>query len=151
MDVIDISVAKKYTDDSLEGVGALEGKPCQIQSITDITGGHRVTFLWVDNDGVSHTSAMDVMDGVTPDFTLYQTKALETALTIGGESKTNVEDELGALNDVKADAVGVTHNCDANGIIEDNTDLNDMVTVGNYGCNSAAKAQGLTRMAAPFP
>ena len=63
MDVIDISVAKKYTDDTVAGAGAVAGKPCQIQSITDITGGHRVTFLWVDNSSVSHTSTMDVMDG----------------------------------------------------------------------------------------
>ena len=93
-----LAVAKKYTDDSIAGAGAIEGKPCQIQSITDITGGHRVTFLWVDNDGVSHTSTMDVMDGVTPDLTLYQTKALETALTIGGVSQTSVEGALGGLN-----------------------------------------------------
>ena len=52
MDVIDISVAKKYTDDTVAGAGAVAGKPCQIQSITDITGGHRVTFLWVDNSSL---------------------------------------------------------------------------------------------------
>ena len=58
-----LAVAKKYTDDSIAGAGALAGKPCQIQSITDITGGHRVTFLWKDNSNVDHTSTMDVMDG----------------------------------------------------------------------------------------
>lgn len=57
------ALARKYTDDSIAGAGGLEGKPCQIQSITEITGGHRVTFLWVDNNGDSHTSTMDVMDG----------------------------------------------------------------------------------------
>lgn len=57
------AVARKYTDDTVAGAGAVAGKPCQIQSITDITGGHRVTFLWVDNSSVSHTSTMDVMDG----------------------------------------------------------------------------------------
>ena len=59
------AVSKKYTDDSIAGAGAIEGKPCQIQSITEITGGNRVTFLWEDNGGVSHTSTMDVMDGAT--------------------------------------------------------------------------------------
>lgn len=58
-----LALARKYTDDSIAGAGGLEGKPCQIQSITEITGGHRVTFLWVDNNGDSHTSTMDVMDG----------------------------------------------------------------------------------------
>ena len=58
-----LALANQYTDDSLAGAGALEGKPCQIQSITSITGGNRITFLWVDNDGVSHTDTMDVMNG----------------------------------------------------------------------------------------
>ena len=56
-------LSKGFTKRSLEGVGAIAGKPCQIQSITDITGGHRVTFLWVDNSSEEHTSIMDVMDG----------------------------------------------------------------------------------------
>ena len=58
-----LAIANQYTDDSMQGAGAVAGKPCQIQSITDITGGHRITFLWVDNSGTEHTSTMDVMDG----------------------------------------------------------------------------------------
>ena len=58
-----IDELKVYVDDTVSGAGAVAGKPCQIQSVTDITGGHRVTFLWVDNSGSSHTSSMDVMDG----------------------------------------------------------------------------------------
>lgn len=61
------ALSRKYTEDTIEGAGAVAGKPCQIQSITDITGGHRVTFLWLDNEGASHTSAMDVMDGAKGD------------------------------------------------------------------------------------
>ena len=62
--ILTLAAAKKYTDDSIAGAGGLEGKPCQIQSIEAITGGNRVTFLWEDNDGVSHTDTMDVMNGV---------------------------------------------------------------------------------------
>ncbi len=58
-----LAVSKKYTDDSLVGVGALAGKPCQIQSIAPITGGNRVTFLWVDDNSDTHTSTMDVLNG----------------------------------------------------------------------------------------
>ena len=58
-----LAVAKRYTDKSIEGAGAIKGAPCEIQSITDITGGHRVTFLWEDSEGESQTSTMDVMDG----------------------------------------------------------------------------------------
>ena len=56
-------VARKYVDDSMQGAGAVRGKPCQIQSIDPITGGSRVTFLWEDNAGTQHTSTMDVKDG----------------------------------------------------------------------------------------
>ena len=63
-----LAAAMGFTKATVEGVGALAGKPCQIQSITDITGGKRVTFLWVDNSDVEHTSTMDVMNG--DDYTL---------------------------------------------------------------------------------
>ena len=63
LNVLTLAIAKKYTDNSLAGVGAIAGKPCQIQSIEEITGGHEITFLWVDNNGTSHTSTMQVMNG----------------------------------------------------------------------------------------
>ena len=63
IDVLTLSLAKNYTDESIAGAGALEGKPCQIESIEEITGGNRVTFLWEDNEGVEHTDTMDVMNG----------------------------------------------------------------------------------------
>lgn len=59
-----LAVAMGYTKATVEGVGAVAGKPCQIQSISAITGGSRVTFLWVDNADVEHTGTMDVMNGV---------------------------------------------------------------------------------------
>ena len=62
-----LAIAQQYTDDSLAGAGAVAGKPCQIQSITPITGGNRITFLWVDNNNVSHTQTLDVMDGAKGD------------------------------------------------------------------------------------
>ena len=67
IDVIALKSAKKYTDDSMEGAGAVAGKPCQIKSITEIEGGHRVTYLWLDNSGEEHTDTMDVMDGAKGD------------------------------------------------------------------------------------
>lgn len=60
-----LAIAQKYTDDSIEGAGGnIKGKNCEIQSITPITGGNRVTFVWYDNDDVIQTSTLDVMDGV---------------------------------------------------------------------------------------
>ena len=58
-----LAAARTYTDDTVAGAGAVAGKPCQIQDISAITGGNRVTFLWVDNNNTEHTSTMDVMNG----------------------------------------------------------------------------------------
>lgn len=58
-----LAVAKKYTDDSIAGGGALKGKNCVITSIESITGGHRVTFQWTLDNGTVQTDTMNVMDG----------------------------------------------------------------------------------------
>ena len=58
-----LGAAEAYTRASLNGVGALKGVPCQIQSIEDISGGSRVTYLWEDKEGVEHTSVMIVLNG----------------------------------------------------------------------------------------
>lgn len=58
-----LGAAEAYTRASLNGVGALKGVPCQIQSIEDISDGSRVTYLWEDKEGVEHTSVMIVLNG----------------------------------------------------------------------------------------
>ena len=58
-----LAAARKYTDDSMAGAGAVAGVPCQVQSIEAITGGNKVTFKWEDNNGDTHTGSMSVMDG----------------------------------------------------------------------------------------
>ena len=64
MDAVTLALAKRYSDDSILGTtGPLKGKPCTINSITNIEGGKRITFGWSDNSGSAHTSTLDVMDG----------------------------------------------------------------------------------------
>ena len=57
------ALAKGYTDESIAGGGISAGKNCTIDSITDITGGHRVTFKWTLDNGTVKTQSMDIMDG----------------------------------------------------------------------------------------
>lgn len=64
IDKVTYAAAKKYTDNSVAGGGAIKGKNCVVDSIIDITGGHRVTFKWTLDDGSVQTGYMDVMDGV---------------------------------------------------------------------------------------
>lgn len=58
-----LALAKAYTDESIEGAGAIKGKNCEIQSIEPITGGNRVTFAWYDGSDIIKSGTMDVMDG----------------------------------------------------------------------------------------
>lgn len=67
MDMVLMALLKKYVNDSLVGVGALKGAPCTIKSITEITGGNRITFSWVDDEETEHTSTLDVMNGAKGD------------------------------------------------------------------------------------
>lgn len=57
-------LARAYTKQAVEGAGALKGAPCQILSITPITGGNRITFAWENSEGETETDTLDVMDGV---------------------------------------------------------------------------------------
>lgn len=58
------AIAKKYIDKSLDGAGALKGAPCEIQSIVEIPGGHRITFSWKGDSGTVYTDTMNVKDGL---------------------------------------------------------------------------------------
>ena len=65
MDLVTLALAKKYTRDSLIGVGAIKGAPCQIKSIVKQDGVNTVTFLWEDNNGSQHESILQVDDGTS--------------------------------------------------------------------------------------
>lgn len=63
IDVIAMLLSNTFTEESLDGVGALKGVPCQIKSKTPIEGGTRITFRWESNSGVEYTTTLDVMNG----------------------------------------------------------------------------------------
>ena len=60
-----LALAKKYTNETVEGAGALKGAPCTVKSIVDIPNGTRITLEWEDNSGNTETQSFDVMDGAT--------------------------------------------------------------------------------------
>lgn len=63
MDMITLALAKNYVKQTAEGMGAVKGKNCTIQSVDEIEGGKRITFAWTKNDGTRATTTLDVMDG----------------------------------------------------------------------------------------
>lgn len=64
MDIIDIVLSKKYTDESLKGItGTLAGKNCTIKSATKVDGVTTVVFAWTADDGTEKTTTIQVNDG----------------------------------------------------------------------------------------
>lgn len=69
MDIIDIVLSKKYTDESLKGItGTLAGKNCTIKSATKADGVTTVVFAWTADDGTEKTTTIQVNDGAKGDI-----------------------------------------------------------------------------------
>lgn len=60
-----LAMAKKYTNESLVGVGALKGAPCTIKNIEKEDRVSKVTFEWTAADDTKRTSEMLIEDGAT--------------------------------------------------------------------------------------
>lgn len=63
MDIVTLALAKKYTEKTVVGLGAIKGAPATIQSITKADGRNTVTFKWTGTDGSTQTQEMYVDDG----------------------------------------------------------------------------------------
>ena len=64
MDIVTYALSKKYVAESLDGLGALKGANCVIESIDTVPEGNRVTFSWTGTDGTIETSTMIVENGI---------------------------------------------------------------------------------------
>lgn len=51
MDLVSLGLSKKYTEDTVIGLGAIKGAPATISKIEKVDGGNNVTFSWTANDG----------------------------------------------------------------------------------------------------
>lgn len=63
LDMITLSLAKKYVDDVLENAGSLKGANCTIKSITETSDGNLVVFQYQNEDGTVETQEMTVKHG----------------------------------------------------------------------------------------
>lgn len=63
MDIVTLALAKKYTRDTVIGLGALKGANCIVKSIEKSNGRNTVTFEWTGTDGTKQTREMYVDDG----------------------------------------------------------------------------------------
>ena len=63
MDIITLALSKKYTEDTVIGLGALKGENCTIKSVEKKDGQNIVTFEWTGTDGTKKETKMYVEDG----------------------------------------------------------------------------------------
>lgn len=61
--IIALNKAKKYTAESLDGLGALKGANCTIKSATEKDDGVELVFKWVGNSGAIETTTVFVKNG----------------------------------------------------------------------------------------
>lgn len=61
-------LADKHTNDSLNGLGALKGAPCVLESIKSIVidgrSGNEITFKWTGENGTEERASFQVMNGI---------------------------------------------------------------------------------------
>ena len=91
-----LAISRKYTDEMVEGAGAIKGKNCTISDISPVEGGNNITFSWYLDDGTEQTETLfvangedgydgqDGQDGVTPSI-------LATATVDNNAGTPNVE------------------------------------------------------------
>ena len=61
--IIALNKSKKYTAESLDGLGALKGANCVIESVDTVPEGNRVTFSWTGISGTKETTTILVKNG----------------------------------------------------------------------------------------
>ena len=63
MDVVTYALSKKYTQKSLDGIGALKGANCTIKSTTPKDNGIEIVFEWTGVSGTKETTTILVKNG----------------------------------------------------------------------------------------
>lgn len=65
LSAVTYALAKKYTDNTVIGLGGLKGAPCKVKSVVKTDGRSVVTLEWKSDTGVVQTSEVYVNDGVS--------------------------------------------------------------------------------------
>ena len=65
IDVLTLAIARKFTTETVNGLGALKGAACTIDSIVDTGDANVVTVGWTGADGTHQTSVMTIPHGMS--------------------------------------------------------------------------------------
>lgn len=117
------ALSRKYTEQSLEGLGALKGKNATISSIAPINGGSQITFAYTLDDGTQQTSTLDVLDAygvaLKNGFVGTEEEWLESLKMDVDELETIVQQEV-------ADQIGSTVEDNVEEIIDEKLATDDL-------------------------
>lgn len=82
--VVAYLLSRKFTKDTVIGMGAIKGAPCQVQSINKVGKTTTITLKWEDNLGVDHTQDFEIEDGIdVSSATITSNGHLELTLSDG--------------------------------------------------------------------
>ncbi len=71
MDIVSYILAKKYTDNSIQGIsGTLAGKNCTIKSTSKTDNVTTIVFEWTADSGDIRTTSIEIKDGETPQMSV---------------------------------------------------------------------------------
>ena len=63
LNAVTYALSKKYTDDSLIGIGALKGAPCKVKKVETINDQVVITLEWTDDTGNNHETEVTLQNG----------------------------------------------------------------------------------------
>lgn len=139
-----IIFAQGYTDQSIQGLGAVKGASCTIKNITqDSNKNNNVVFEWTGADGVTkQTSTMTVPAGVSvtgwtsiddTHFVWDFSDGTQSPQMTIPEQIINVSADAGNLFEKKADGYFVGHDDEKLDVQQQVTDAGKVMTVGPDG------------------
>lgn len=133
-------LSKGYTKSTSDSLGAVKGAPATIKSITEIDGGHRVTFEWTGTSGTKQTSTLDVMNGVNGKDGKNGAKGTKGDPGQNGQDGTNGQDGIGISKIEKTKTEGLVDTYVIT--FSDDSTFEYTVTNGKDGKDSSGSSTG---------
>lgn len=134
------ALSKKYTDNTTDALGGVKGAPATIKSITEIDGGHRVTFEWTGTSGKKETSTLDIMNGVNGTDGKNGAKGAKGDPGQNGQDGTNGQDGIGISKIEKTKTEGLVDTYVIT--FSDDSTFEYTVTNGKDGKNGSGSSTG---------
>lgn len=64
IDILTLALARRYTNEAIDGLGVMKGAPCTVESVVDNGQSCIITLRWVSNDGAEQTTEFEIRHGL---------------------------------------------------------------------------------------